>query len=143
MTVARILAAKGRDVVTTQPYRTLREVVAILAERRIGAIVVADAERTVLGIVSECDIVRALSESGAEALEEPVSRHMTSRVVTVHERTTIDAVMDMMTTGRFRHAPVLEHGRLAGLVSIGDVVKHRMAEIETDQRAMREYIAAG
>ena len=141
MTVARILAGKGRDVVTTQPYRTLKEVVELLSERRIGAVVVADADRNVLGIVSERDIVRALAQGGGEALDHPVSRHMTSRVVTIDERATIDAVMELMTSGRFRHMPVVVGGRLTGLVSIGDVVKHHTAEIETEKRALKDYIA--
>ena len=141
MTVARILAAKGRDVVTTRPYRTLGEAVDLLAEKRIGALVVTDADLSVLGILSERDIVRALSEVGSHALDEAVSKHMTARVVTVDERTTVDAVMETMTTGRFRHAPVVEGGRIVGLVSIGDVVKHHIADIETEQRVMREYIA--
>jgi CBS domain-containing protein len=141
MSVARILAAKGRHVVTTQPHRTLREVAGLLTDHGIGAVVVANEDGGVLGIISERDIVRAVAE-GANALEDQVSRHMTPNVVTVRESDSIDSIMDTMTTGRFRHAPVIEQGRLCGIVSIGDVVKHRVAAIETEKEALREYIAS-
>jgi CBS domain-containing protein len=141
MTVARILAVKGRNVITTQPHRTMIEVAGILAERGIGAIVVTGADGEVLGILSERDIVRALSRGGSSALETPVSRHMTAKVVTVSEEMSVVGVMEEMTRGRFRHVPVVKHGRLVGLVSIGDVVKHRLQEIENEHQALREYIA--
>ncbi len=141
MSVARILIAKGRNVVVTQPHRTLREVSALLTEHGIGAVVVTGAEGSVLGIISERDIVRAVAQ-GPSALEEPASRHMTAEVVTVRESDSIDSVMDTMTAGRFRHVPVIEGGKLVGIVSIGDVVKHRVAAIETEHRALREYIAS-
>ena len=141
MTVARILAVKGRDVFTTQPHRTLLEVSSLLADKGIGAVVIASPEGAVLGIVSERDIVRAVSRSGAKALDDAVSRHMTAQVVTATTSTRINAVMELMTQGRFRHVPVVEGGRLAGLVSIGDVVKHRIAEIENEHKALRDYIA--
>jgi len=141
MTVARILAAKGGDVVTIQPHRTIAEVAAMLAEKRIGAVVVAGADGTVHGIVSERDLVRAIAQDGPAALSHAVTRHMTARVVTTSRHATVRAVMEQMTEGRFRHVPVLEHGRLAGLISIGDVVKSHIDEIETEHRAMREYIA--
>ncbi|MDJ1159389.1 CBS domain-containing protein [Chelatococcus sp. SYSU_G07232] len=140
MTVAHILATKGRDVVTIQPHRTLAEAARLLAERRIGAVVVAGADRTVLGILSERDIVRMLAAHGASVLDDPVSRHMTSKVMMCSPSSDINEVMGMMTEGRFRHLPVIEDGKLAGIVSIGDVVKHRLAEIEAEHRAMREYI---
>ena len=140
MSVARILAAQGRDVVTTQPIRTLREVARMLTDHGIGAVVVTGADGGVLGIISERDIVRAVAD-GPAALDQPVSRYMTPKVVTVCETDTIDSIMDTMTSGRFRHAPVIESGRIAGIVSIGDVVKHRVAAIETEHRALREYIA--
>lgn len=141
MTVARILKEKGRDVVTTQPHRTLREVAALLAERRVGAAVVSDPSMSILGIVSERDIVRAIGAGNASALEEPVSRHMTARVTTVTEDTPIDNVMEMMTTGRFRHMPVVDEGRLVGIVSIGDIVKRHVDALDTERRALRDYIA--
>jgi CBS domain-containing protein len=142
MTVARILGDKGRDVITTQPHRTLLEVIELLAGKGIGAVVVSDAARSVLGIISERDIVRAIGANGAAALGEPVSKHMTAKVSTVTEDTTIHNVMETMTDGRFRHMPVTERGRLIGLISIGDVVKHHVSEIEGEQRALREYIAS-
>ncbi|HEY1940545.1 MAG TPA: CBS domain-containing protein [Roseiarcus sp.] len=141
MTVARILKEKGRDVVTTQPHRTLREAAALLAERRVGAAVVSDPSMAVLGIISERDIVRAIGAGNASALEEPVSRHMTARVTTVDENTPIDNVMEMMTTGRFRHVPVVENGRLVGIISIGDVVKRHVDALDSERRALRDYIA--
>ena len=141
MTVARILKEKGRDVVTTQPHRTLREAAALLAERRVGAAVVSDPSMTVLGIISERDIVRAIGVGNASALEEPVSRYMTARVTTVDENTPIDNVMEMMTTGRFRHVPVVEEGRLVGIISIGDVVKRHVDALDSERRALRDYIA--
>jgi CBS domain-containing protein len=142
MTVARILADKGRDVLTTQPHRTIREVAAQLASNGVGAVVVSDASRAVLGIVSERDIVRAIGTGPSSVLEEPVSRHMTAKVTTVDEAASIDRVMELMTEGRFRHLPVVENGRLVGIVSIGDVVKRHVNAIESERRALRDYIGA-
>ena len=141
MTVARILAVKGRDVFTTQPHRTLQETAGLLASRNIGAVVVTGADDSVLGIISERDIVRAVAERGVAALEDAVSRHMTSDVFTATIGASINDIMERMTRSRFRHVPVVENERLAGLVSIGDLVKHRIAEIETEHRALRDYIA--
>ena len=141
MSVAQILAAKGGDVVTTQPHRTLMEAVALLSSKGIGAVVVADAGKNVLGMLSERDIMRAIAGGGTEALGDAVSRHMTPKVFTVTEETAIDSVMETMTNGRFRHVPVLSNGKLIGLVSIGDVVKYHVNEIETEHRALRDYIA--
>lgn len=140
MTVARILAEKGRSVVTVEPQRTLDEAIHLLAEKRIGAVVVSDAEGAVLGILSERDIMRALARQGAGALDALVSEHMTATVVTCARDTTVEDVMHLMTDGRFRHVPVLEEGRLAGLISIGDVVKRRIAAVEAEHQAMRDYI---
>ena len=142
MTVARILAEKGRDVHTTHPHRTVREVAAQLANWGVGAVVVSDAARAVLGIVSERDLVRAIGTGPASVLEEPVSRHMTAKVTTVDERATIDVVMEMMTEGRFRHLPVVDNGRLIGIVSIGDVVRRHVQTIDSERRALRDYIGA-
>ena len=141
MTVARILADKGRDVLTTQPHRTVKEVAAQLASRGVGAVVVSDAAHAVLGIVSERDIVRAIGAGPASVLEEPVSRYMTAKVTTVDEGASIDRVMELMTEGRFRHLPVVENGRLVGIVSIGDVVKRHVNAIDNERRALRDYIA--
>jgi len=141
MTVARILADKGRDVLTTQPHRTIKEVAAQLASRGVGAVVVSDASHAVLGILSERDIVRAIGAGPSSVLEEPVSSYMTAKVTTVNENASIDRVMELMTAGRFRHLPVVEDGRLVGIVSIGDVVKRHVNAIESEQRALRDYIA--
>ncbi len=142
MNVARILAGKGSDVFTTQPHRTLKEVVELLGSKGVGAVVVSDAALSVLGIVSERDVVRVIARNGAAALEDPVSRHMTPKVITVTRDDTIDHVMQTMTEGRFRHVPVVEGGRLIGIVSIGDVVKHHVSAIDTERQALREYIAS-
>jgi CBS domain-containing protein len=141
MTVARILAEKGKDVLTVQPHRTLKEVVGVLADHGVGAVVVADASMSVLGILSERDVVRVLARDGAAALADQVSRHMTPRVITVTREDTIDHLMQTMTEGRFRHLPVVESGRLIGIVSIGDVVKRHVSAIENERQALREYIA--
>ncbi len=141
MNVEQLLGGKGHDVVSVQPHRTLAEAIGILSERRIGAVVVMGADGTLIGILSERDIIRILGESGAAALESPVSRAMTSKVVTCRNQTSVDELMEIMTTGRFRHVPVVENGRVVGIVSIGDVVKHRVAAIEAESQAMRDYIA--
>ncbi|HEX8662405.1 MAG TPA: CBS domain-containing protein [Beijerinckiaceae bacterium] len=141
MNVEHILAAKGRDVLTIEPDRTLAEAARILTERKIGAVVVTDGNRAVLGILSERDIVRAVARGGATALEHPVSRYMTGKVVTCTGHSSINELMEVMTERKFRHVPIVENGRLAGIISIGDVVKHRVAEIEAEHQALREYIA--
>ena len=139
--VEHILSQKGRTVTTIEPECTLGDAVRLLDERRIGAVVVGDGDHAVLGIISERDIVRALSKNGAAALDEPVSRYMTGKVVTCTGRSSISELMELMTERKFRHVPIVEDGRLNGIVSIGDVVKHRVAEIETEHKALREYIA--
>ncbi len=141
MIVDRILSLKGREVVTVDPGRTLAEAAKILSERRIGALLVSDGRQPVSGIVSERDIVRALAERGAQALDEPVSRFMTAKVVTCTGQTSVNDLMELMTQQKFRHVPVVEGGSLAGIISIGDVVKVRVEEIEAEAQAIREYIA--
>ncbi len=141
MTVERILAVKGRDVVTTQPHRTLLEVSNLLAEKGIGAVIVVDAGANILGILSERDVVHAIAHHGPVALGEAVSKFMTAKVATTTRASSIQTVMEQMTTGRFRHVPVTHHGRLEGVVSIGDLVKYRIAEIESEHEALRDYIA--
>ncbi len=141
MTVEHILAGKGRTVVTIEPERTLFETARLLSEKRIGAVVVSDAEHAVLGIVSERDIVQALAKGGPSVLQEPVSQHMTAKVITCTGRSAIRELMQLMTENKFRHVPIVENGRLTGIVSIGDIVKQRVAEIEAEQQALREYIA--
>jgi CBS domain-containing protein len=141
MNVAAILKHKGRAVTTAPPTITLLEVARRLAQRRIGAIVVKDERGALVGIVSERDIIRALSESGPDCLQRPVAEVMTRHVVTCQETDTLDELMAMMTARRFRHLPVVTDGDLVGIISIGDVVKHHVAEIEMEATAMREYIA--
>src|SRR5262245_40093760 len=143
MIVARILAAKGRDVVTNESKRTLVEAAAVLTARKIGAAVVTDSQGYILGILSERDILRAVGNRGVTALQDTVSRHMTAEVLTTHENETIDRTMEKMTNRRCRHLPVLEDGKLVGIVSIGDVVKYRLEELDHEHRAMRDDIATG
>jgi CBS domain-containing protein len=140
MTIARILAEKGRQVATTQPHRLLSEALAMLTEKNIGAVVVTDAEGRLLGILSERDIVRAIGANGAVVLGDAVSKHMTTRVTTTTENECVSAAMGKMSNHRFRHLPVMKDDRLAGLVSIGDLVKYRLAEMEREREAMTEYI---
>ena len=112
----------------------------LLAKKRIGAIVILGADHRIVGILSERDIVSAIAERGAYALGEPVSVAMTRRVSTCNETETVSSIMERMTAGKFRHVPVVDQGRLAGIVSIGDVVKHRLHEMERESAAMRDYI---
>jgi CBS domain-containing protein len=141
MTVKAILSRKGRDVVTIAPTATLSAAVKLLAERRIGAIVVTGPEDRVAGILSERDIVRMLGERGPAALDDNVGAVMTRKVATCTEADTIASLMERMTEGKFRHLPVVDQGKLIGVVSIGDVVKWRVGEIEGESNALREYIA--
>jgi CBS domain-containing protein len=143
MTVAWILKEKGRNVVSTLGGTTVEEVITLLAKNRIGAVVVVDETDRVLGIISERDIVRILATQGASALTEPVGEHMTRPVITCAEHHTIDWLMEEMTSRRFRHLPVAENERLAGIVSIGDVVKFKLALAESEAAQMRQYFAAG
>ena len=142
MNVAQILKQKGRDVLTIAPHHTLRHAAEMLGRRRVGAIVVADAAGAVLGILSERDIVRAVGANGGEALPQPASQHMTADPTTVGEDADIDELMRLMTTGRFRHLPVVEEGRLVGIVSIGDIVKHHVDQLHHERDSLREYIAS-
>lgn len=139
MTVKAILAQKGRNVVKIAPSSTLSEALEVLAQNRIGAVIVA-ADGRLDGILSERDIVRAIARAGASVLSRPAEEVMTRRVVSCRERDTIGDVMESMTQGKFRHLPVVEDGRLVGLISIGDVVKHRLEEIQRESNALREYI---
>jgi CBS domain-containing protein len=140
MTISIILASKGREVVTIAPSASLASAVGLLVEKRIGAVLILDADRRVVGILSERDVVRALAERGAGALEEPVSQTMTRKVSTCNENESVLNIMERMTEGRSRHVPVVDQGELVGIVSIGDVVKHRLHEMERDSTAMHDYI---
>jgi CBS domain-containing protein len=140
MNVKTILSVKGTDVITIEPTATLEAAIAVMARHRIGALVVLGADQRVIGILSERDIVRSLAELGADALIKPLAEVMTRKVITCGEAETVGGIMEWMTTGKFRHVPVVEQHRLVGIVSIGDVVKHRLSEIEQESAALRDYI---
>jgi len=141
MTVSFILGYKGREVVTIEPSASLASAVGLLAEKRIGSVLILGAGRRVVGILSERDIVRALAERGGEALAEPVSQTMTREVWTCNENETVSNIMERMTEGRSRHVPVVDQGQVVGIVSIGDVIKHRLHQMERDSAAMHDYIS--
>ena len=140
MTVKSILSSKGRDVITIEPAALLETGIALLAQRRIGALVVLGPERRVIGIVSERDVVRVLAEQGPSVLTAPIAQVMTRKVSTCSESDTVSDLMEQMTAGKFRHVPVIDRERLVGIISIGDVVKHRLGEMERESEAMRDYI---
>jgi CBS domain-containing protein len=144
MNVKSILAAKkaslGGDIVCIEPTANLAAAAQLLAARRIGAVLIRGAGGRLSGILSERDIVRALSEYGAAALDLPVGQVMTRNVTTCGEDDTCASIMERMTAGKFRHMPVVAKGELIGLVSIGDVVKQRVEEIEGESEALRDYI---
>lgn len=139
MTIAAILAGKGHEVVTIDAATSMREAVALLAKRRIGAVPVLDAGE-VAGIFSERDVIRCVATHGAEALDRPVREGMTAPAVSVTPDQPVLAALSLMSRRRIRHLPVLDGGRLTGFVSIGDLVKHRIDRIEAEAAAMRDYI---
>jgi CBS domain-containing protein len=139
MTVRSILDSKGHQVLNVEPDAKLAAAVKILGEKKIGAVLVMSQGR-IEGILSERDIVRVLSERGAHVLEEPVSGVMTRKVVSCRQSDTVAGIMEMMTLGKFRHLPVVEDGKVVGLISIGDIVKRRVQEYETEQEALQNYI---
>jgi CBS domain-containing protein len=142
MNVKAILAAKklGGDIISIEPTADLATAAKLLSKHRIGSVVILGAGERLVGILSERDIVRAVSEQGADALALPVGQVMTRDVATCGEDDTVASIMERMTAGRFRHMPVVANGRLIGLISIGDVVKLRVEEIEGESEAMRDYI---
>ncbi|HEX2511578.1 MAG TPA: CBS domain-containing protein [Xanthobacteraceae bacterium] len=140
MIVKSIIDIKGGDVVTLEPGVSLDTAAKLLAERRIGAVVVLGADDRVVGILSERDIVREIADRGAAAMQAPVSQVMTRKVVTCTLDETLHSIMERMTAGKFRHVPVIDQGRLAGIISIGDVVKHRIEEMEQESDALKSYI---
>jgi CBS domain-containing protein len=139
MSIAAILHNKGADVVTVPVGTTVREAVALLAERRIGAVPVCDGN-TVAGIMSERDVIYCLKSEGAEILDWPVERIMTAPAITIGSSKEILSALSLMTQRRIRHLPVVEEGKIVGLVSIGDLVKYRMDQIEQEAEAMLTYI---
>ena len=140
MTVATILAAKGHDIVTIEPSASLAAAARLLAEKRIGAVLILGADRRIAGILSERDIVRVIAERGADVLNEPVSVAMTRKVSTCNETELVSKVMERMSEGKFRHMPVVDQGQPVGMISIGDVVKHRLQAMEQDSVAIHDYI---
>jgi CBS domain-containing protein len=141
MVIAGILKHKGSSVLSVEPTATIAEVVQLLAGRRIGAVLVVDETNHLQGILSERDVVRSLAEHGAATLALTASQLMTSNVQTATPQTSIAEAMEMMTDGRFRHVPVVDHDRLVGLVSIGDVVKAKIGEAEQEVDSLRAYVA--
>jgi len=144
MNVKTILAAKSRnlggDIISIEPTADLTAAARLLGAHRIGAVVIRGAGGRLAGILSERDIVRAISEKGAEALALPVGQVMTRNVATCGEDDSVASIMERMTAGKFRHMPVMAKGELLGVISIGDVVKQRVEEIERESEAMRDYI---
>lgn len=143
MRVMGLLKAKGDTVATTTAEATLTEVLRLLAEHRVGALVVSADGRTIDGIVSERDIARALAAQGAGVLDAPVGSIMTTDVLTCEPGTTVQELAALMTEERIRHVPVVVDGVLSGIVSIGDVVKSRITELETETESIREYVWNG
>ena len=142
MTVAQILNSKGRAVIIATPDDTLKNIADTLAKKRIGAVVIIDREGDIAGIVSERDIVRAISAMGAAALNKPASQIMTTSVMTCGPRDSEAELMGLMTEHRIRHLPVVDEGKLDGMISIGDVVKFRIEAIEREAEEMKVYIAS-
>jgi CBS domain-containing protein len=140
MSVRQVLKTKGHNVVTVRQDATIRDVVATLSRERIGVVVVSDDGDTVSGILSERDIIKGLAEKGSKLLEMQARDLMTRSFTPAKIDMPILHVLDMMTQGRFRHMPVIDNGKLAGLVSIGDAVKLRLDALEAEAQSMKEYI---
>ncbi len=142
MHVSDLLAVKGHDVATISMERSITDALAMLKERRIGALVVTGLSAPLMGILSERDVVRALAERGLAILEQNVADLMSREVTTCHNDTTVTALMEMMTGQRIRHVPVVEDGQVVGMVSIGDVVKARLDELEHDKKELLDYVSS-
>ena len=142
MIVEQILNDKGRAVVTLQADHSLKEAAQLLDDKKIGAVVALGLDDRIIGVLSERDIVRQVARHGAEALEMPVSGAMTRSVVTVIAATPIDEALQTMTDRRIRHLPVVHNDRLTGVISIGDLVKWKIAEAESEAKAMKSYLSA-
>lgn len=142
MLVSQILKLKGDVVFTSGPNETVEAVAALLHARRVGALVVMEADQTVIGIISERDIVRVLAELGAQCLSQPVSSCMSRDVVFAEPNESVDELMERMTDRRLRHLPVCHDGKLLGIVSIGDLVKTKIDEVEAEAAGLKAYISA-
>ena len=143
MIVSQILREKGHDVYTVFKEISVKEVLALLAEKRIGAVVVTDQADAVEGIISERDVVRGLAQHGSSILDKKVEELMTKNVITHGLDDHIDDLMQEMSKSRIRHLPILDDGKLVGVISIGDVVKNRVEELEAEGNMLRNYIATG
>ncbi|MEW7006842.1 MULTISPECIES: CBS domain-containing protein [unclassified Lentilitoribacter] len=143
MTVKHILDDKGYDVSSISGDETIIEAADFLAGNKIGAVVVSSSEKEIAGILSERDIVRAVSQHGKEVLDRPLSTIMTKNVRTCDSGYSIMKVMELMTEGGFRHLPIVDDGKLLGIISIRDVIKYRMQEVEREAEDIKSYIAAG
>ncbi len=142
MNVGGILKDKGRQVETAGPDTSLQDIAAVLGKKKIGALVILNDKGKIAGILSERDIVRAVGEGGFSALKKSASEVMTKKVVSCSESDTVSDLMETMSKGRFRHLPVVMNGQLTGIISIGDVVKQRIAEAEFEAEEMKRYIAS-
>tara|TARA_R110002126_G_scaffold64660_3_gene165545 strand:+ start:1084 stop:1512 length:429 start_codon:yes stop_codon:yes gene_type:complete len=140
MTVKQILDDKGYDVSTIAASETIAEAADFLAGNRIGAVMVSSATKQIAGILSERDIVRAISEHGKDVIDQPISNFMTENVKTFKSSNTIQEVMELMTNGGFRHLPIVEDDELIGIISIRDVIRHRMNEVEIEAEEIKAYI---
>ncbi len=141
MTIAAILKYKGHEVAHVAPTATIAEVAQLLAARRIGAVLVLDSADQLLGIVSERDIVGSLAEQGTHTLEMTAAQLMTRNLHTATMATTVPQATEMMTTGRFRHLPIMDGNKLLGIVSIGDIVKARLSQQEQEVDSLKAYVA--
>ncbi|ACI55137.1 CBS domain-containing protein [Rhizobium leguminosarum] len=139
--VKAILDLKGRDVFTAGPNTTVAEAAVILSKKRIGAIVVVGMENRISGMFTERDLVHAIAKHGKDGLDQTLAQVMTAKVYRCHEETTVNELMELMTSRRFRHVPVEHNGKLVGIISIGDVVKSRIAEVEREAEEIKAYIA--
>ena len=145
MTVKAILSHKGTGVITIAPTARLFDAIKVLDEHQIGAVVITDADQQVVGILSERDVVRTLAHNirnagACQLCDEPVGQAMTRKVETCTQADTVQQIMQRMTERKFRHLPVIENGRLIGIISIGDVVKHRIREMEFESDALHQYV---
>lgn len=143
MLVSQILKSKGDIVFTVSPTETMQAVAAQLHARRVGAVVVVDGKGAVVGILSERDIVSAIGKDGPGALAQTIDCCMTREVIFATPGETVDSLLSRMTDRRIRHLPVVRDGRLAGIVSIGDLVKSKISEVEAEADGLKQYIAAG
>jgi len=141
--VSQILKDKGDLVFTASPQETVGAAAALLHTRRVGAMVVLDGDETIVGILSERDIVRVIAKEGAGALNKPITACMSADVIFAHPEESIDLLLERMTDRRIRHLPVVRDGRLAGIISIGDLVKYKISEAQAEADGLKAYIAAG